>query len=279
MKWFDDNLLLLNVDKTKYLYFGPYNNSIKPLHNCVPEYLFRKEIDIDKPIIEDTEVKYLGIIFDNNLNFSKHINATTLKINRMVGMLWQSRDLPREAKLTIYHSLVASYLNYGILIWGSSLALNLTGKYALTHVPNPLHSVNVAHNKVIRAITCSKRYNKETKTITHTAPLLKQLKLLSLNDIYYLQLAMFAYDCLLTGDLPDIFDDYIQTVNNVYNSRTNSLDIHISRVERSATFRSIKLASSYLWNLLPIEIRSTNYSKNIFKSKVKSWLISKYSDD
>ena len=68
-------------------------------------------------------------------------------------MLWKSRDLPREAKLMIYHSLVASYLiNYGILIWGSSLALNLTGKFDLKHVPCQLHNVNVAHNKIIRAL-------------------------------------------------------------------------------------------------------------------------------
>ena len=276
MKWFDDNLLLLNVDKTKYLYFGPYNNSIKPLHNCVPEFLYKKRLEIDQPINENTETKYLGIIFDNNLSFSKHINATTMKVNRMVGMLWQSRDLPREAKLTIYHSLVASYLNYGILIWGSSLALNLTGKFELSHVPSQLHNVNVAHNKVIRAIACSKKYDKETKTITHTAPLLKKLNLLSLNDIYYLQLALFAYDCLLTADLPDIFDDYLKNINNIYNSRTNSLDLHIPRVKLTATFRSVRIASSYLWNSLPIDIRSTNYSKNVFKSKVKSWLISKY---
>ena len=276
MKWFDNNLLLLNVDKTKYLYFGPYNNSIKALHDCVPEFLFKKKLDIDPPITEHSEVKYLGVIFDNKLNFSKQINSITMKINRMVGMLWKSRDLPREAKLMIYHSLVASYLNYGILIWGSSLALNLTGKFDLKHVPCQLHNVNVAHNKIIRAITCSKRYDKETKTITHTAPLLKQLNLLSLNDIYYSQLALFAYDCLVTDNLPDMFNNYLKNVENAYNSRTNPLNVQISRVELSASFRTIKIAAGYIWNLLPIDIRSTNYSKNVFKSKLKSWLISKY---
>ena len=93
----------------------------------------------------------------------------------MVGILWKCRDLPIAAKLTIYHSLVASYLNYGILIWGSELAKNVAGKYSLDHVPQQLSQLNVAHNKIIRAITCSKKYDKNTKTITHTAPLLKNL--------------------------------------------------------------------------------------------------------
>ena len=67
------------------------------------------------------------------------------------------------------HSLVASYFNYGILIWGSQLAKNLAGRYELKHVPNHLKKLNTVHNKVIRAITRSKKYNKETKVVTHTA--------------------------------------------------------------------------------------------------------------
>ena len=278
MKWFDDNLLLLNVDKTKYLYFGPYNNSIKPLHSCVPQYLYLKTLDVEHPITESTEVKYLGIIFDPDLKFSKQIKSTTMKINRMVGMLWQSRDLPLTAKLTLYHSLVASHINYGILIWGSSLGINLTGRYPLNHVTIQMKSANVAHKKVIRAITCSKKYDKETKIITHTEPLLKRLKLLSLNDCYYLQLALFAYDCLLTSNLPKTFHDYISNITNTYNSRTHALDAHIPHVNLNATFSSIRIASCYLWNLLPITIRSTNYSRNSFKNQVKTWLISQYSD-
>ena len=75
MLWFDANMLLLNVDKTKYIFFGPYNNTIKALHSCVPEYLYKLTIlDDDDQITEHDEVKYLGVIFDNNLKFEKQIN-------------------------------------------------------------------------------------------------------------------------------------------------------------------------------------------------------------
>ena len=90
---------------------------------------------------------------------------------------------------------------------------------------------------------------------------------------------MFAYDGILTSDLPDVFDNYIHTINNAYNSRTNPLNVFIPKVNNSATYRSVKIASSYIWNLLPSEIRATNYSRNVFNSKVKSWLISKYNDN
>lgn len=279
--WFEANKLLLNVDKTKYIYFGPSYNSINPLHSCVPEFLWKKTLYKDELLHEDlitesTDVKYLGVIFDNSLKFEKQIRATNMKINKMVGILWKVRDIPLSAKMSIYHGLVSSHLNYGILIWGSQLALNVAGKFELEHVPNNLSAINTAHNKIIRALLCQKRYDKETKTVTHTKPLLKQLNLLDLNGIYYLQLALFAFDCLLTDTMPDYFTNYINSVNNKYNSRACSHDVAIPKVKLNTTLSSIRIASSYFWNLLPTNIRSTNSSRNLFKNKVKSWLISKY---
>ena len=65
----------------------------------------------------------------------------------MVGMLWQSRDL---VKMILYHSLVASYLNYGIFVWSLRLAINLTDRCPINHkIPNQLKPVHVAHNKKI----------------------------------------------------------------------------------------------------------------------------------
>ena len=277
MKWFDANMMLLNVDKTKYIYFGPCFNSIKALHNVIPDYAYKSTLSVkDDYIEEDNEVKYLGIIFDNELGFCKEIKSRSMKINRIVGILWRCRDLPLEAKLTIYHSMAASHLNYGILVWGGQLALNLVGKFSLDHIPKSLSCINVAHNKCIRAITCSKRYNKDTKKVTHTAPLLKRLKQLSLNDIYYLNLALFAYDCIIAGTLPSIYNNYLTNIDNTYNTRACQDDVVTPSVRLDATYNSIKIASSYMWNLIPTDIRQTNFSKNVFKSKVKSWLISKY---
>ena len=65
---------------------------------------------------------------------------------------------------------------------------------------------------------CAKRYDKETKTITHTAPLLKHLKLLSLNDIYYLNLALFAYDAYLLM----IYQKYSATTLKMLTIRTTA---------------------------------------------------------
>ena len=114
------------------------------------------------------------------------------------------------------------------------------------------------------------------KTITHIAPLLKKLNLLNLNDIYYLQLALFAFDCIITNNLPSLFNNYITNGNNIYNTRACEHDVIIYPSDLEGTCRAIKIASAYFWNLIPIEIRKINYSRHAFKSKVRNWLISKY---
>lgn len=125
--------------KTKYLYLGPYNNSIKTLHESVPDIFYNKTIEFNYiSLVEENEVKYLGVVFDNMLTFKKQIHITTMKINKMVGILWICRDLPTTAKLIICHSLGDSHLHYCILIWGSHLEKNAIGDCPLDQIPNQL---------------------------------------------------------------------------------------------------------------------------------------------
>ena len=68
----------------------------------------------------------------------------------------------------------------------------------------------------------------------------------------------------------------LKMFDNPYNSRSCANNAAIPQVRLDATYGSIKIAASYMWNLLPIEITKINCSKYVFKSKVKSWLLSKY---
>ena len=52
MKWFENNLLLLNIDKTDYLFCSPYyrtnmitgENDLSEIHQCVPEYTIQHKV-------------------------------------------------------------------------------------------------------------------------------------------------------------------------------------------------------------------------------------------
>ena len=64
----------------------------------------------------------------------------------------------------------------------------------------------------------------------------------------------------LTNDLPEIFSNYIENVDNPYNSRSCANNAAIPQVRLDATYGSIKIAAAYMWNLLPIEITKINCS-------------------
>ena len=84
----------------------------------------------------------------------------------MVGILWKAEHLTHETKKTVYLSLVESHLNYGILMWGSTIARNISGTFELDHIPDNLQQLTYTQNKVIRAIFRKPKYDKSSKLYT-----------------------------------------------------------------------------------------------------------------
>ena len=143
------------------------------LHKVCPEYFFNEFIVMpdDSYVFEPPSVKYLGVYFDNKLTFKRHIDILCCKLNRMVGILWKCPQLALETKKMIYHSLVESHLNYGILMWGSNFSKNITNAYGTEYVPANLKALNTTLNKILRAIFRKPRYDKKCNTHTASKPL------------------------------------------------------------------------------------------------------------
>ncbi len=85
------------------------------------------------------------------------------KVNRLVGILWKITDLDIDIKKVIYHSLVESHINYGIVIWASSISKNVLGNFPTGHIPENIEQVKKAQNKVIRAIFRVPKYDKKNQ--------------------------------------------------------------------------------------------------------------------
>ena len=79
------------------------------------------QLSIDgKPIEHVKYFKFLCILFDENLTWKYHINMVTNKLPKVNGILNRLKQVyPQNALLSIYHSLFATHLNYGLLIWGT----------------------------------------------------------------------------------------------------------------------------------------------------------------
>ena len=121
-EWLAANKLSLNVGKSKLLV---YNNRKKISINITLNGQTLKEVD---------HAKYLGVLIDNKLNWSKQISAINLKISKGLGLLAKSRHyVPSVTLRSLYFTLVNSHVDYNHLNWGMAAPSNL--KCLLPFVP------------------------------------------------------------------------------------------------------------------------------------------------
>ena len=110
--WCSANKLTINFDKTCYTVFTPKNNvNLDSL--CI--YIGNKVIKYT------TSCKYLGVIIDNKLNWTDHINYVYNKIVKFASIFYKIRDLlPIQCRSMIYYSFVHSHLLYGIEVYANT---------------------------------------------------------------------------------------------------------------------------------------------------------------
>ena len=73
------------------------------------------KLTISNHLIERQEfIKFLGVLLDENPNWSEHIKYTENKIAKNLGLLYKARPfLERNALLALYYSYIQTYMNYG----------------------------------------------------------------------------------------------------------------------------------------------------------------------
>ena len=96
-KWFSDNKLTLNVDKSKFMI-------VKRKNSKTQEFNLKYN---GKKMERCLFYKYLGVYIDDKLNWTKHVNYLCEKLSKMSGMFSKLRHIC-DLKLlkTIYFALV-----------------------------------------------------------------------------------------------------------------------------------------------------------------------------
>ena len=120
--WVNCNGLKLNLTKTNYMIFT--NNKLFREHDY--------NLTISNTDIKRTnQSKFLGVIINEKLNWNNHVAAIRQKMSRHIGVMYKLKSiLPESARLTIYHSLVQSHINYCSLIWGFTSKSNIEAIFA-----------------------------------------------------------------------------------------------------------------------------------------------------
>jgi hypothetical protein len=234
-EWLKINKLSLNVGKTKYMIFHNRQRNIDNYTNLTLQLN-------GQSIQRASSFNFLGIVVNEFLTWSDHISYISQKINPVVGLLNRLKhQLPTRILKMIYNTLILSRLHYGNILWGGN--------------PGSLIKLN---KRALRAIV-------NAGINTHTSPICKKLKLLSLPDIHQMKVVCL-YKQYIDLKLP----------TNIHNILT---DIKIKELPRTEAYRStIRYQLPQYLQTAPTEIID-NVSTSCYKSfkwSTKKYLIDQY---
>ena len=108
--WFRINKLTLNLDKTVCILFQKQGQDRKI------------GIQVGEMMITNTkETKFLGLWIDEQLTWNTHTQKLILKLTRNINLLrFNQHMMPTHTKKLIYHSHIASHIQYGLILWGNN---------------------------------------------------------------------------------------------------------------------------------------------------------------
>ena len=187
---------------------------------------------------------------DDKLRFNIHIKEVSKKISKNLGVLYKLKDfVPSNTLLSVYRSIIESYINYCNLIFGNTSITHLT----------PLVT---AQKKAVRIVA-------KKPPLSHTNPIFFDLKLLKLTDLYKYNLGIYMWKNI------DKFEDNFRV--NTHNTRSGNHYVPTSFRLTMTQNKSIKFQAPQNWSQIPDYIINSP-SLTTFKRKYKSFLLSAYQD-
>ena len=194
--------------------------------------------------------RYLGLLVDEKMSWSDHINELCSKLSQVAGVIFKIRKfLNPQALMLVYHGLVSSKLRYGLICWATANKILL-------------NKINIAHNTIITYLTYSKRCNR-------LWPLYCKLKVLPLKiliDIEYGK-AMYKFQNKL---LPPVFDSYFQKPSHHHATRFSSRNnFSVLRIDSALDKSRLRCIGPKVWLQTPLLIKEASSTKtfiNMFRN-------------
>ena len=107
--WLKLNKLSLNAQKTKLMVFHRKQKHVDEMNVQINGTKFKSLKSFN----------FLGIMLDENLTWKSHIEMVGKKISKVTGILYRLQNIfPENVLFVLYNSLIVSYINYGLLLWG-----------------------------------------------------------------------------------------------------------------------------------------------------------------
>ena len=244
IQYFHRNNLVPNPTKTQFSVFHP-NQPTRPIALTVN----------NKQITETTQAPLLGIQIQSNLKHETTINSIMKKLQPVIQKFrYANKLLPTHIMKQQYYSLAYPHLIGAIPIWGSD---------------------NPQSTRLQPLIRMQKRLIRLIKNVpprTPTRPIMDELQLLSLPDIYTLTVSTAMHSYIYPKkpvNRPEHNHHYVNPTQ-VHNHNTR-FSQHGALHARHDMNESTK-QHTQVWNKLPRELRETKLP-NIFKANLKQYLL------
>ena len=244
-EWFSANRLSLNLVKTNYILFHSLNKKIVCNHILHVNGI---------PINRVKSCKFLGVLLDEHLTWSDHINYVKSKISKNNGILSRIRYLiDKKTAFMLYYSLIHPYLSYCNIVWASNYFTRLK-------------HVHFAQKRSIRIIC-------RLQPLSSTKPFFVENKILNVHQLNMFQTALFMYK-FEQKMLPASFDNYFIRSSEIHSHKLRYVN-HFRAEFASTTLKkfSIKCSGPLLYSSIPIDF-VTSATFSTFKSLYKLYLLS-----
>jgi hypothetical protein len=241
-EWLKINRLYINVDKTKIMLIrgvrkkATEDNLKIKLHNKVLEIV--------------SEIKYLGVIIDKNLNFSKHVEYISKKIGAKLGVMRRiGKDLSANMRCIVYKSIVSPLFEYC-----SSLLVGIS-KTNLEHLQK-------MQNQGMRIILrCNRR--------VRITDMLEALNFMSIKERIEYNTCVLIYK-IVNGLCPIYLQNNIELVQYGEGVSTRQEgNIYVKRCRTAEEQKMLYCEGLKMYNALPKELRREdrlpNYKKQLAK--------------
>lgn len=232
--YFCDNDLFLNLNKTEVMRF-----------HCSQNHDNNFNIQLQNDILESTnEVKFLGLTFDDTLNWKFHCVNLIKKINSLTYLFRNLRQILEDYQLiAFYHAQIDSRLRYGICLWGNSPMFK---------------DVFIGQKRIVRIIA---RVNQ----MTSCRELFSKFRILTATCIYIHEVCLYVFKN----------KNKFKKNHQIHSINTREKDnFYINHARLKITYLSPSYNGLRIFNHLPKYIKEIT-SINHFKKQIKCFLIEK----
>ena len=246
------NQLHINMSKSVYMHFRRNLNTEGRL-TCARAREYGSENTLhlgNQKLKKVDQVKFLGVIIDDKLNWEPHIHHLTQKLNLSIIMIKRIiKFIPKSEYMKIYDALFKSHLSYCISCWGAIPHSKLEGLFAIQKRCIRLffgleYTFDHAgyYETCARSRTYQDHISKKTYDLEHTKPLCNKHNILNLFNLFTYHTFLEIFKILKTKLPVSLF-----SLLNQGQRDTNFL-LHLPDVDLDISKRNFIFSSSSIWN-------------------------------